>query len=183
MVRPERGGEVGAVLVTEAVIGRRVAELGASVTEDYAGKDLVLVGVLSGGAVFTADLARSVNLPLELDWIAVSSYGDGSSSSGRVRLVKDVEADLAGRHVLVVDDILDTGVTLAWLLEHFRARRPASLHACVLLRKPEAVLEPVRPRYVGLDIEPVFVAGYGIDYAGRYRNLRSVHKVLLPEDG
>ncbi|MEU0118102.1 hypoxanthine phosphoribosyltransferase [Streptomyces bobili] len=171
--------ELGRVLFTSRRIARRVQQLGAEITRDHQGRDLVLVGVLKGAAAFTVDLARAVDLPVVMDWAAVSTYGRGSAP-GTPRLLKDVDEDLAGRDVLVVEDILDTGTTLSWLMDRLRERSPASVNCCVLLRKPHALVEPVRPRYVGFDLTQHWVAGYGIDYAERHRNLGDIHEVLLP---
>ncbi|OKK04746.1 hypothetical protein AMK26_15715 [Streptomyces sp. CB03234] len=172
-------GELARVLFTREQIRDRVRGLGAEITRDYRGRDLVVIGVLKGAAAFTVDLARAIDLPLAMDWAAVSTYGRGSTA-GEPRLLKDVGEDLTGRDVLVVEDILDTGTTLAWLLARFREQSPASLHCCVLLRKPHAVAKPVEPRYVGFDITEHWVAGYGIDYAERHRNIEDIHEVRLP---
>ncbi|MET9504243.1 hypoxanthine phosphoribosyltransferase [Streptomyces sp. NPDC006622] len=171
--------ELGRVLLTDRQIADRVRQLGAEITRDYQGRDLVIVGVLKGAAAFTVDLARAVDLPVAMDWVAVSTYGRGSTP-GTPRLLKDVGEDLAGRDVLVVEDILDTGTTLSWLMARLRERSPASVNCCVLLRKPHALTEPVEPRYAGFDIAEHWVAGYGIDYAERHRNLGGIHEVLLP---
>jgi hypoxanthine phosphoribosyltransferase len=157
----------------------RIAELCREIERDYAGTDLLLVGVLRGAVMVMADLARELTLPIEMDWMAVSSYGSGTKSSGVVRILKDLDSDLQGRNVLIVEDIIDSGLTLAWLLENLRSRGPASVEVCALLRKPEAMKMKVDPRYVGFDIPNEFVVGYGLDYAERYRNLRGLG-VLAP---
>lgn len=162
------------VLFTEKQIQDRVAELAADIERDYAGKDLVLVGVLRGAVMIMADLARSLNKHVEMDWMAVSSYGSGTKSSGVVRILKDLDADISGRHVLIVDEIIDTGLTLSWLTSNLGSRGPASVEIATLLRKPEALQMPVKAKYVGWDIPNEFVVGYGLDYRERYRNLRDI---------
>ncbi|TQK73193.1 hypoxanthine phosphoribosyltransferase [Nocardioides sp. SLBN-35] len=162
------------VLFTEEQIQARVAEMAAEIERDYKGKDLVLVGVLRGAVMIMADLARALNKHVEMDWMAVSSYGSGTKSSGVVRILKDLDADVAGRHVLIVDEIIDTGLTLSWLTSNLGSRGPASVEIATLLRKPEALQMPVKPRYVGWDIPNEFVVGYGLDYRERYRNMRDI---------
>ena len=162
------------VLFTEEQIQARVAEMAAEIERDYEGKDLVLVGVLRGAVMIMADLARALNKHVEMDWMAVSSYGSGTKSSGVVRILKDLDADIAGRHVLIVDEIIDTGLTLSWLTSNLGSRGPASVEIATLLRKPEALQMPVKPRYVGWDIPNEFVVGYGLDYRERYRNMRDI---------
>jgi hypoxanthine phosphoribosyltransferase len=162
------------VLFTEEQIQARVAEMAADIERDYEGKDLVLVGVLRGAVMIMADLARALNKHVEMDWMAVSSYGSGTKSSGVVRILKDLDADVAGRHVLIVDEIIDTGLTLSWLTSNLGSRGPASVEIATLLRKPEALQMPVKPRYVGWDIPNEFVVGYGLDYRERYRNMRDI---------
>jgi hypoxanthine phosphoribosyltransferase len=159
------------VLIPETQLRARVAELAAQIDADYAGRELLLVGVLKGAVMVMADLARAVRLPVQMDWMAVSSYGSGTRSSGVVRILKDLDADLAGRHVLVVEDIVDSGLTLSWLMGNLRSRQPASLRVCALLRKPAAAATGVEVAYVGFDIADEFVIGYGLDYAEKYRNL------------
>jgi hypoxanthine phosphoribosyltransferase len=159
------------VLIPEARLRSRVAELAAQIDGDYAGRELLLVGVLKGAVMVMADLARAIRLPVQMDWMAVSSYGSGTRSSGVVRILKDLDADLVGRHVLVVEDIVDSGLTLSWLMGNLRSRQPASLRVCALLRKPAAAAMGVEVAYVGFDIADEFVIGYGLDYAERYRNL------------
>lgn len=166
------GPGVGKVLITEEQLAARVVELGEQITADYAGQEPLLVTVLKGGFVFVADLARRIDLPVELDFMAVSSYGDGTKSSGVVQIVKDLDADITGRHVIVVEDIVDTGLTLEYLIRTLEAREPASLDVCTLLLRELADSTPIfEPKYVGFTLPPVFVIGYGLDVAGRYRNL------------
>ena len=162
------------VLLTEQEIHGRLAELAAEVERDYAGEDILLVGVLKGAVMVMADLARSLGRHVEMDWMAISSYGHGTSSSGVVRILKDLDTDISGRHVLVVEDIIDTGLTLSWMIANLRSREPASVEICALLRKPDALQMSVDVKYVGFDIPNEFVVGYGLDYADRYRNLREV---------
>ena len=162
------------ILFTEAQIQQRLAEMAAEITEDYAGRDLLVVGVLRGAVMVMADLARSMPVHLEMDWMAVSSYGSGTKSSGVVRILKDLDTDISGRDVLIVDEIIDTGLTLSWLVNNLSSRRPASVEIATLLRKPEALSMPVEPKYVGWDIPNEFVVGYGLDYRERYRNLRDI---------
>jgi hypoxanthine phosphoribosyltransferase len=166
--------DLAATLLTEPEIAERVRSLAAEIERDYEGRDLLLVGVLKGAVMVMADLARAMDRQLEMDWMAVSSYGSGTMSSGVVRILKDLDADISGRHVLVVEDIIDTGLTLSWLVSNLASRRPASVEVCALLRKPEAMRMAVDVRYVGFDIPDAFVVGYGLDYAERYRNLRFV---------
>ena len=167
-------------LVTEEAIGQKLDEMAASIRADYEGEDLLLVGVLKGAVMVMADLARRMPPHVQMDWMAVSSYGSGTKSSGVVRILKDLDADLTGRHVLIVEDIIDTGVTLSWLLGNLRSRGAASVEIATMLRKPEAAVVEVPVRYVGFDIPPDFVVGYGLDYAENYRTLPFV-AVLKPE--
>jgi hypoxanthine phosphoribosyltransferase len=159
------------VLVTEEQIQRRLAEMGGEIDTDYDGRDLLLVGVLKGAVMVMADLARALHHPVEMDWMAVSSYGSGTKSSGVVRILKDLDKDISGRNVLIVEDIIDSGLTLSWLMSNLSSRGPASVDVCTLLRKPDAAQVDVPVRYVGFDIPNEFVIGYGLDYAERYRNL------------
>ncbi|MGD9955725.1 MAG: hypoxanthine phosphoribosyltransferase [Candidatus Nanopelagicales bacterium] len=168
------GNDLTQVLLDEQAIDTKIRELAASIDADYAGKDLLLVGVLKGALMVMADLSRAMTGPVEMDWMAVSSYGAGTKSSGVVRIMKDLDRDITGRHVLVVEDILDSGLTLSWLLRNLRSRGPASVEVCTFLRKPDALKVQVEPRYVGYDIPNEFVVGYGLDYAEKYRNLRVV---------
>ncbi|ALJ22016.1 hypoxanthine phosphoribosyltransferase [Microbacterium sp. No. 7] len=167
------------VLVTEEQIEEKLEELAARVEADYAGKDLVLVGVLKGAVMVMADFSRRLNRQVTMDWMAVSSYGAGTKSSGVVQIRKDLDTDLHGKHVLIVEDIIDSGLTLSWLLENFASRGADSLEVLALLRKPEAAKVEIDCRYLGFDIPNDFVVGYGLDYAERYRNLRDV-AVLAP---
>jgi len=166
--------DVGEVLIDEDVLRARVEELGAEISADYEGRDLLLVGVLKGAVMVMADLARVLHSQVTMDWMAVSSYGMGTKSSGVVRILKDLDTDITNRHVLVVEDIIDTGLTLSWLVSNLSSRGPASVEICTLLRKPEALQMAVDVRYVGHDIPNEFVVGYGLDYAERYRNLRCI---------
>jgi hypoxanthine phosphoribosyltransferase len=161
-------------LFTEAQILERLQEIAREVESDYEGRDLLLVGVLKGAVMVMADLARSFERHVEMDWMAVSSYGSGTTSSGVVRILKDLDTDISGRHVLIVEDIIDTGLTLSWLVTNLRSRGPASVEIATLLRKPDALQMEVDVKYVGFDIPNAFVVGYGLDYAERYRNLRSI---------
>jgi hypoxanthine phosphoribosyltransferase len=166
--------EIIETLLTEEQIQARLAEVAAQVDADYANSDLLMVGVLKGATMVMADFARHLRSHVTMDWMAVSSYGSGTQSSGVVRILKDLDSDLVGRHVLVIEDILDTGLTLSWLLRNLGSRGAASIEVFTLLRKPEALTVPINPRYVGFDIPNVFVVGYGLDYDERYRNLRQV---------
>jgi hypoxanthine phosphoribosyltransferase len=171
--------DLTSVLYTEAQIHARIAELARSIEADYEGEDLLLVGVLKGAVMVMADLARELTLPLNMDWMAVSSYGAGTQSSGVVRILKDLDSDLSGRKVLIVEDIIDSGLTLSWLLGNLRTRGASSVEICALFRKPKAAKVEVDVKYTGFDIPNDFVVGYGLDYAERYRNLRDV-AVLAP---
>ncbi len=166
--------EIVDVLFTEQQIQDKLAEMAARISADYLGLDLLLVGVLRGAVMVMADLSRHLDRHLEMDWMAVSSYGSGTKSSGVVRILKDLDTDISGRHVLIVDEIIDTGLTLSWLVSNLSSRNPASVHIATLLRKPEAVRMDVDVTYVGWDIPNEFVVGYGLDYHERYRNLRSI---------
>ena len=165
------GDDLERVLLTEEQLRARLDELAQQIDADYAGRDLLLVGVLKGAVMVMADLARRLRTPVHMDWMAVSSYGAGTSSSGVVRILKDLDSDLTGRHVLIVEDIIDSGLTLSWLLANLRSRGPASVEIATMLRKPEAAKVDVDVRYIGFDIPSEFVVGYGLDYAERYRNL------------
>ncbi len=165
------GDDLERVLLTEAQLQGRLDELAEQIDADYAGRELLLVGVLKGAVMVMADLARRLRSSVEMDWMAVSSYGAGTTSSGVVRILKDLDSDLTGRHVLIVEDIVDSGLTLSWLLSNLRSRGPASVEVAAMLRKPEAAKVEVDVRYVGFDIPTEFVVGYGLDYAEKYRNL------------
>ncbi len=168
------GDDLVEVLFTEAQIQDRIAQMAAQVQRDYEGRDLLLVGILRGAVMVMADLARQFTRHLEMDWMAISSYGSGTKSSGVVRILKDLDTDISGRHVLLVDEIVDTGLTLSWLTSNLGSRGPASVEVATLLRKPEALRMPLDVRYVGWDIPNEFVVGYGLDYLERYRNLRDI---------
>lgn len=172
--------DLAEVLITEAQIQARTQELADQVTADYAGKDLLLIGVLKGAVMVMADFSRALNRQVEMDWMAVSSYGSGTKSSGVVRIVKDLDTDLSGRHVLIVEDIIDSGLTLSWLTANLSSRGPASLEIMTMLRKPEAERIAIDVKYVGFDIPNKFVVGYGLDYAERYRTLKCIG-TLAPE--
>jgi hypoxanthine phosphoribosyltransferase len=167
-------GDLVDVLFSEKQIQDRLGELAAAIERDYEGKDILLVGVLKGAVMVMADLARHFGRHVEMDWMAISSYGSGTKSSGVVRILKDLDTDISGRHVLVVEDIIDTGLTLSWLISNLNSRGPASVEICTLLRKPEAQQMTVDVKYVGYDIPNEFVVGYGLDFDERYRNLRSI---------
>ncbi|NIH86767.1 hypoxanthine phosphoribosyltransferase [Amycolatopsis granulosa] len=168
-------GEIASVLITEQQIGDKITELAKQIAADYEREttagDLLLVGVLKGAVMFMTDFARALPMPAQLEFMAVSSYGSSTSSSGVVRILKDLDRDITGRHVLIVEDIVDSGLTLSWLLKNLASRNPASLEVVTLLRKPEAVKVDVPVRYVGFDIPNEFVVGYGLDYGERYRDL------------
>ncbi len=168
------------VLISSARLQQRIGELAAQIDADYADRDLLMVGVLKGAIMVMADLARAMRLPVEMDWMAVSSYGSGTKSSGVVRILKDLDTDITGRHVLVVEDIVDSGLTLSWLAGNLRSREPASLAVCAMLRKPKSAQTHVEVAYTGFDIGDEFVVGYGLDYAQRYRNLPFIG-TLAPE--
>lgn len=167
------------VLVTEEQILAKLEEIAARVAADYEGKDLLLVGVLKGAVMVMADFSRALPTSVPMDWMAVSSYGASTKSSGVVQIRKDLDTDLHDKHVLIVEDIIDSGLTLSWLLENFASRGAASIEVFALLRKPDAAKVEVRCKYVGFDIPNDFVVGYGLDYDERYRNLRDV-AVLAP---
>ncbi|HET7701234.1 MAG TPA: hypoxanthine phosphoribosyltransferase [Candidatus Limnocylindria bacterium] len=172
--------DIAEVLVDEATIAAKVRELGDRIAHDYRGKDLVLVSILKGALPFLADLMRQIPIPLALDFLEVSSYGASTESSGVVRILKDIANPIEGRDVLVVEDILDTGNTLAFVVEHLRSQRPSSVRICTLLDKPARRLVPIDIDYRGFEIPDKFVVGYGLDYAERYRNLPFIG-VLKPE--
>ncbi|MCW2499290.1 MAG: hypoxanthine phosphoribosyltransferase [Frankiales bacterium] len=169
--------EIDEVLISEQEIQDKVAELAKAIDEDYRGKELLLVGVLKGAVMIMADLARALETPVSMEFMAVSSYGSSTSSSGVVRILKDLDREIADKHVLVVEDVIDSGLTLNWLLRNMRSRGPASVEVCALLRKPDAAKVDVPVKYVGFDIPNDFVVGYGLDYAERYRDLRFVGRL------
>ena len=171
MDQSDIGSDLESVLLSEEQLSTRLTEMAAQIDADYAGEDLLLVGVLKGAVMVMADLARKLHHPAEMDWMAVSSYGSGTRSSGVVRILKDLDSDLTGRNVLIVEDIVDSGLTLSWLLANLRSRGPKSVEVAAMLRKPEANKVEVDVRYVGFDIPNEFVIGYGLDYAEKYRNL------------
>jgi len=173
--RLESEPEVGEVIVSEADLQARITELGARITADYAGRPPLLVGVLKGAFMFMSDLSRAIELPVEMDFMAVSSYGSATRTSGVVRIVKDLDVDLADRHVLVVEDIVDSGLTLNYLQRYLLARHPASLEVCALLVKDGQQRTALDLRYVGFHIPPDFVIGYGLDVSERLRNLSAIH--------
>src|SRR5712691_11367198 len=166
--------DVATVLFPAPVIQRRVRELGGAITADYAGRSPVLISILKGGVIFLADLIRVIDLPLRVDFMSISSYGGGSKASGVVRILKDLDQDIGGEDVIVVEDIIDTGLTLSYLLATLRARQPASLEVCGLLDKSVRRIAPVEIKYSGFDCPDRFVVGYGLDHGERYRNLRAI---------
>ena len=172
--------DIGSVLLSAEEIQARTAELGAQISRDFDGREPLFVGVLKGCFVFMADLMRSVTIPCSVDFMAVSSYGGGTSTSGKVRMLKDVSVDLRGRHVVILEDILDSGVTLSHVCAHLREMGPASLKICTLLDKPSRRQTDVKADYVGFTIPNEFVVGYGLDYDEHYRNLPYVG-ILKPE--
>ena len=171
--------DITEVLVTPEQIQSKVAELAKEIDVRYAGKDVLLVGVLKGAVMFMADLSRAIQIPVQMDWMAVSSYGSGTVSSGVVRILKDLDADVLGRHVIIVEDIIDSGLTLSWLVANLEARGAASVEVVALLRKPAAAKVDVKVALVGFDIPNEFVVGYGLDYAENYRTLPGV-AILSP---
>jgi hypoxanthine phosphoribosyltransferase len=165
------GPELKQVLITTEQLQARIGELAAQIDADYAGRDLLLIGVLKGAVMVMADLARAIHLPIQMDWMAISSYGSGTKSSGVVRILKDLDTDITGRHVLIVEDIVDSGLTLQYLMRNLGSRNPRTLEVCALLTKPERRKVDLPTRYVGFEIADRFVVGYGLDYAERHRNL------------
>jgi hypoxanthine phosphoribosyltransferase len=172
--------DIESVLVSAEQIAAKITELAAKIDADYAGREVILVGVLKGAVMVMADLARALTIPVSLEFMAVSSYGSATSSSGVVRILKDLDRDISGCDVLVVEDIIDSGLTLSWLLRNLRSRHPRSVEVVAMLRKPEAAQVQVPVAYMGFDIPSVFVVGYGLDYAQRYRELPYVG-TLRPE--
>lgn len=173
--------ELTKIVLTTEQIDNRIREIAAEIDRDYASaeKPVLMVGVLKGAVMVMADLARAISIPVEFDFMAVSSYGSGTKSSGVVRIIKDLDLDLAGRDVLIVEDILDSGLTLSWLIKNLKSRNPKSIEVMTMMRKPDAVKIEVPAKYIGFDIPNEFVVGFGLDYAEKYRNLREVG-VLAP---
>ena len=167
----DMGQDLERVLLSEEQIADRLTEMAVDIDRDYAGEEVLLLGVLNGAVMVMADLSRRLHTPATMDWMAVSSYGSGTKSSGVVRILKDLTQDVHGRHILIVEDIIDSGLTLSWLVRNLSSREPASIRIATLLRKPEAAKVEVDVAYVGFDIANEFVVGYGLDYDGRYRNL------------
>ena len=163
--------DIESVLLTEEQVQGKVRDLAAQVSKDYAGRDVLLVGVLKGAFILMADLARHLTVPHEFDFMAVSSYGSATQTSGVVRILKDLDTDIKGKHVLIVEDIIDSGLTLSWLLSNLGSREPESLKVCALLRKPDAAKVALDVKWVGFDIPNEFVVGYGLDYSEKYRNM------------
>mgnify|MGYP000846481715 FL=1 len=176
----DMGSDLQQVLITEEQIGQRLDDMAAQIDADYAGRDPLLVGVLKGAVFVMADLSRRLHMSVPMDWMAVSSYGSGTKSSGGVRILKDLDTDVTGRDILIVEDIIDSGLTLSWLLGNLSSRGAASVEIATLLRKPGAAKVEVDVKYVGFDIPTEFVVGYGLDYAERYRNLPFIG-TLRPE--
>ena len=168
------GSDLEKVLIDESALENRLKELAAQVDADYADRNVLLVGVLKGAVMVMADLARAMNIHLQMDWMAVSSYGSSTKSSGVVRILKDLDTDVTGRNVLIVEDIIDSGLTLSWLMRNLTARGAASVEVLTMLRKPDAVKVDLVPKYIGFDIPNEFVVGYGLDFAEKYRNLREI---------
>ncbi|HHY81200.1 MAG TPA: hypoxanthine phosphoribosyltransferase [Clostridiales bacterium] len=163
--------KVDRILIDEQKLMNRIEELGKQITEDYQGKELVIISILKGAVIFASDLVKAIKLPLVMDFMAVSSYGSSTKSSGVVRILKDLDEEIEGRDVLIVEDIVDTGLTLNYLVENLLSRKPASLKICCCLDKPSRRLVPVKVDYIGFSIPDEFVIGYGLDYAEKYRNL------------
>ena len=170
----QMGTDLQSVLISEEQILARLDELAREIAREYKGQDLILVGILKGAVMVMADLMRALPMTAPVDWMAVSSYGSGTKSSGVVRILKDLDADISGKHVLIVEDIVDSGLTLSWIKSNLESRCPASVEICTLLRKPDAAKVDVDVRWVGFDIPNEFVVGYGLDYGERFRGLRDV---------
>jgi hypoxanthine phosphoribosyltransferase len=178
-----RGNARLTLLFSCETLAARVRELGEQISRDYAGQEILMVGVLKGAFVFLADLMRTLEVPAQVEFIRLASYGTGTTSGGQVHSTQDLEVAIAGRHVLIVEDILDTGLTLSVLLQQLRARQPASLRLCVLLNKRIRRTHEIIPDYVGFEVPDGFVVGYGIDYAERYRQLAAIYAVTIPASG
>ena len=172
--------DIGEILFSEQRLAEIVAEMGKTISRDYVGKDLMLISVLKGSLIFMADLMRSITIPCSIDFLSVSSYGTGTTTTGEVRILKDLDVSIEGKHLLVVEDILDSGMTLQFLLKNLTARKPASVRLCTLLDKPERRRVEIIPDYVGAQVPDEFIVGYGLDYAEKYRNLPYIG-VLKPE--
>ena len=172
--------DVERILITSEEIGARVRELGQQITNDYAGQEILMIGVLRGAVIFMADLARSIKRPMDIDFMAITSYGLSTNSSGVVRIIKDLDEVVEGRHILIIGDIIDSGLTLNYLVDNIKSRKPASVRICTLLSKPDRRKVNVTVDYNGFIIPDHFVVGYGLDYAGKYRNLPFIG-VLKPE--
>jgi hypoxanthine phosphoribosyltransferase len=172
--------DIEKVLISEEELASRIKAMGEEITADYAGKEILMIGVLRGAVIFMADLARAIKVPVAIDFMAVSSYGSSTSSSGVVRILKDLDEDVEGKHVLIVEDIIDSGLTLKYLLENLKSRKPASIKICTLLNKPERRKVDVDITYNGFIVPDEFVVGYGLDYAEKYRNLPFIG-ILKPE--
>lgn len=172
--------DVERILITSEEIGARVRELGQQITNDYAGQEILMIGVLRGAVIFMSDLARSIKRPMDIDFMAISSYGLSTNSSGVVRIIKDLDEVVEGRHILIIEDIIDSGLTLNYLVDNIKSRKPASVRICTLLSKPDRRKVNVTVDYNGFIIPDHFVVGYGLDYAGKYRNLPFIG-VLKPE--
>lgn len=172
--------DVERVLISEEELAKRIAEMGAEITADYAGKEILMIGVLRGAVLFMSDLARAIKIPVAIDFMAVSSYGAGTTTSGVVRILKDLDENIEGKHLLIVEDIIDSGLTLNYLLENLKSRKPASIKLCTLLNKPERRKVDVHIDYNGFTVPDYFVVGYGLDYAEKYRNLPFIG-ILKPE--
>ena len=172
--------DVERILITSEEIGARVRELGQQITNDYAGQEILMIGVLRGAVIFMADLARSIKRPMDIDFMAITSYGLSTNSSGVVRIIKDLDEVVEGRHILIIEDIIDSGLTLNYLVDNIKSRKPASVRICTLLSKPDRRKVNVTVDYNGFIIPDQFVVGYGLDYAGKYRNLPFIG-VLKPE--
>lgn len=166
--------EIEEVLVSRDAIREKVIELGRRISKDYQGKELVMVGVLKGGFIFMADLIREITIPVDMDFISVSSYGSSTRSSGVVRIIKDIDINVTGKHVLIVEDLVDTGLTLNYLKELFKAREPETVKVCTVFDKPSRREVEIHIEYKGIEVPDRFIVGYGLDYAGRYRNLPDV---------
>ena len=169
--------DVDQVLITEQQLDERIKEMGHQIAEDYQGEPLTIVGILKGAVIFFADLARAIDLPLQMDFMSVSSYGSGTTSSGVVKIIKDLDADVTGRHILLVEDIIDTGITLAYLKEYLSNRGARSVKICTLLDKPTRREKAVHVDYIGFTMPDEFLIGYGVDYAENYRNLPYVASI------